>query len=78
MYELCIVYRYLVFCLLPKYLHSISPCFKMSLIFGQDVLKYTLKVFRMYVTDISHSSFSTLSKSGKEFSMNHLPKYSKK
>ncbi|KAL4084428.1 hypothetical protein QTP88_028250 [Uroleucon formosanum] len=67
--------RYLVFCLLPKYLHSIAPSFKMSLIFGQDILKYTLKAFRLHITDWCHASSSKWTNRQKHFYMNYLPKY---
>lgn len=67
--------RYLVFCLLPKYLHSIAPSFKMSLIFGQDILKYTLKAFRMHLTDWCHASAPKWSNHRKHFCMSYLPKY---
>ncbi|XP_022179942.1 histone acetyltransferase KAT2B-like isoform X2 [Myzus persicae] len=67
--------RYLVFCLLPKYLHSIAPSYKMSLIFGQDILMYTLKSFRMYLTDWCHASASKWSNHQKHFYMSYLPKY---
>ncbi|CAI6343931.1 unnamed protein product [Macrosiphum euphorbiae] len=67
--------RYLVFCLLPKYLQSIAPSFKMSLIFGQDILKYTLKAFRMHLTDWCHASSSKWSNHQKHFYTSYLPKY---
>jgi len=71
---LALCFRYLVFCLLPKYLHSIAPSFKMSLIFGQDILKYTLKAFRMHLTDWCHASAPKWSNHRKHFCMSYLPK----
>lgn len=71
---LVLYFRYLVFCLLPKYLHSIAPSFKMSLIFGQDILKYTLKAFRMHLTDWCHASAPKWSNHRKHFCMSYLPK----
>lgn len=62
------------YCHIPKYLHSISPCFKMSMIFGQDVLRYTLKVFRMYLTDWCHKEAPNWTNQRKLFCFSHLPK----
>ncbi|KAL5242311.1 hypothetical protein ACI65C_009721 [Semiaphis heraclei] len=67
--------RYLVFCVLPKYLHSIGPSFKTSFIFGQDLLKHTLKAFRMYLTDWCHASAPKRSNRQNHFYMSYLPKY---
>lgn len=66
--------RYLAFCLVPKYLQSIKQCFKMTMIFGQDVLKYILKAFRMYLTDWCHRSSAPWSAHRKHFFLNYLPK----
>ncbi|VVC27197.1 Hypothetical protein CINCED_3A002170 [Cinara cedri] len=68
--------RYLAFCLFPKYLQSLSSCFKMSMIFGKDVLKYTLKTFRMHLTDWSYnSSLVKTSDYQKHFLTSYLPSY---
>lgn len=44
---LCFVYRFLLHCCLPRCVHSISLRYRPTKIFGQDVLNYTLKAFRI-------------------------------
>lgn len=68
------IFRYLVFCLFPKYLHSITPCFKMTMIFGRDVLKYILKIFRMQLMDWIYENKLSFTSYRRHFYMNYLPK----
>lgn len=47
----------------------------MSMIFGKDVLKYTLKTFRMHLTDWSYSSsYVKTSDYKKHFLTSYLPR----
>ncbi|XP_050439018.1 histone acetyltransferase KAT2A [Adelges cooleyi] len=68
-------HRYMAFCYLPKYISSIAPGCKMSMIFGRDVLKFVLKVFRMHLMDWCHTESVNWSSHRKFFCMNYLSKY---
>ncbi|XP_060875767.1 histone acetyltransferase KAT2A-like isoform X2 [Metopolophium dirhodum] len=68
--------RYQKHCLTSFSNHSkIKPSYSSSIVFGQDILKYTLKVFRQSLTNwcINKSQNCTFSK--KRLFMNKIPKF---
>jgi len=69
----CFVYRYMVYCEMPKLAHSISPRYKASEIFGRDVLKYTLESFYKELQDWYYESNIICKKHRNSHCLNYVP-----
>ncbi|XP_026805268.1 histone acetyltransferase KAT2A-like [Rhopalosiphum maidis] len=67
--------RYMMYCCVPRLVHSVSPRYKPSKIFGRDVLKYTLKSFKIQFQVWCYKQNIMWTDHTKLFCLDYLPKY---
>ncbi|XP_015372838.1 PREDICTED: histone acetyltransferase KAT2A-like [Diuraphis noxia] len=67
--------RFLMYCSLPRCVHSIPLRYRASKIFGQEVLKYTLKAFKMQLQVWCYKHNIMWGEHTKLFCLNYLPIY---
>ncbi|KAL4090629.1 hypothetical protein QTP88_025428 [Uroleucon formosanum] len=67
--------RFLIYCCLPRCVHSISLRYRPTKIFGQDVLKYTLKAFRIQLQVWCYKNNIMWKEQTKLFCLTYLPIY---
>ncbi|XP_060875945.1 histone acetyltransferase KAT2A-like [Metopolophium dirhodum] len=67
--------RFLLHCCLPRCIHSISLRYRPTKIFGQDVLKYTLKAFRIQLQVWCYKKNILWEEHTKLFCLNYFPIY---
>ncbi|XP_003244523.1 histone acetyltransferase KAT2A-like [Acyrthosiphon pisum] len=67
--------RFLLHCCLPRCVHSISLRYRPTKIFGQDVLKYTLKAFRIQLQVWCCKKSIMWNELTTSFCLDYFPKY---